>query len=322
MNRRTLLLSALAFLVSLAGCSSPTETPEVPTASLVPFLPPEPTLTVEPPQPRPTVAPEIGPSPTPFTHQVQKDDTLLGIAIKYGVSLDELLTANPGINPRILSIGQEIIIPGPEGEPSGAFLPTATPVPLDLSTVQCFQTPAESAWCVVSVRNGGENVLEGLSVMITFVDEDGEAVVSLPAYGPLNLLPMGHTMPLGVNAQLPEYAYALVQPLTAFYGEGVEERYLELELTWEAVQQSDDGRSWEMRGTLAAIGEGEREAETAAILAVAFDEEGRVVGFRKWEAERPLHQGDILEFNVEVFSLGPVIDRVELFAEALETSSG
>ncbi len=44
-----------------------------------------------------TALPTIGPSPTPFAHVVKKDDTLLGIAIRYGISLEDLLAANPGI---------------------------------------------------------------------------------------------------------------------------------------------------------------------------------------------------------------------------------
>lgn len=46
---------------------------------------------------------------------VQPGDTLSFIASRFNVTLDELVTANPSIDPNFLSQGQQIIIPGLEG---------------------------------------------------------------------------------------------------------------------------------------------------------------------------------------------------------------
>ena len=46
---------------------------------------------------------------------VQVGDTLSFIASRFNVSIDELMGANPNINPNFLSEGQEIVIPGLEG---------------------------------------------------------------------------------------------------------------------------------------------------------------------------------------------------------------
>ena len=46
---------------------------------------------------------------------VQSGDTLLFIASRFNVSLNDLITANPSIDPNLLSQGQQIIIPGLEG---------------------------------------------------------------------------------------------------------------------------------------------------------------------------------------------------------------
>ncbi len=46
------------------------------------------------------------------THTVRPDDTLWDIAANYGLSIDDLLTANPGVDPRRLMVGQQLIIPG------------------------------------------------------------------------------------------------------------------------------------------------------------------------------------------------------------------
>lgn len=47
----------------------------------------------------------------PTSHIVQSGDTLSGIATSYGITLDALLSVNLNLNPNILSIGQEIILP-------------------------------------------------------------------------------------------------------------------------------------------------------------------------------------------------------------------
>jgi murein DD-endopeptidase MepM/ murein hydrolase activator NlpD len=46
---------------------------------------------------------------------VQPSDTLSEIARRFNLTLDEIIEANPGIDPNFLSEGQEIVIPGLEG---------------------------------------------------------------------------------------------------------------------------------------------------------------------------------------------------------------
>jgi LysM repeat protein len=45
------------------------------------------------------------------THKVKAGESPASIARKYGVRLDALMSANPGLNPRRLQIGQTLIIP-------------------------------------------------------------------------------------------------------------------------------------------------------------------------------------------------------------------
>ena len=46
---------------------------------------------------------------------VQSGDTFYSIAVKFGVTVDAIVAANPSINPNALSIGAEVVIPGMEG---------------------------------------------------------------------------------------------------------------------------------------------------------------------------------------------------------------
>jgi LysM repeat protein len=55
-----------------------------------------------------------GPSvavPADGIYTIQSGDTMSAIASRFGVSLTELMNANPGVNPRALQIGQKIMIP-------------------------------------------------------------------------------------------------------------------------------------------------------------------------------------------------------------------
>jgi hypothetical protein len=47
----------------------------------------------------------------PQRYTIQSGDTLGAIAAQHGVSVDDLIAANPGIDPQRLQIGAEIVIP-------------------------------------------------------------------------------------------------------------------------------------------------------------------------------------------------------------------
>ena len=49
---------------------------------------------------------------TPLIHTVTAGQTLSQIARDYRTSLSAIISANPGINPNVLYIGQQVVIPG------------------------------------------------------------------------------------------------------------------------------------------------------------------------------------------------------------------
>ena len=68
---------------------------------------------------------------TTEVYTIQEGDTLSAISEEYGVSVEILLQANPGLQPQQLQIGQEIEIPSPDATlvPTPTLTPTPTQTP-------------------------------------------------------------------------------------------------------------------------------------------------------------------------------------------------
>ncbi|MCS6774122.1 MAG: LysM peptidoglycan-binding domain-containing protein [Anaerolineae bacterium] len=83
-------------------------------------------------------------APVPRTHVVQPGDTLLALALRYGVSVEALVRANRLANPDQLNVGQRLVIPAdaalPKAEPTAVVLIPLVPVPTP--TPAAAQIPA------------------------------------------------------------------------------------------------------------------------------------------------------------------------------------
>jgi LysM repeat protein len=80
-----------------------TATPEPPEAAPT-DAPPEPSATPQPPA-------ETTPSATGQTYVVKSGDIPVTIAEQFGITVEALIAANPGIDARNLQVGQTLIIP-------------------------------------------------------------------------------------------------------------------------------------------------------------------------------------------------------------------
>ncbi len=73
---------------------------------------------------------EPPPTPTPqLTHIVRSGDTAWGIALRYGLTLEQLAAFNNISPDTFLQIGQELFIQPPTATPEPTALPTETPAP-------------------------------------------------------------------------------------------------------------------------------------------------------------------------------------------------
>ena len=118
-----LFLGIGAILVFFALRSQPQIIIEPTTTSTVTItLTPSPTET----NPPPTLTYTAEPSPTPQTYVVKENDTCIGIALFFGVSVQSIVALNNlPIECNTLSVNQTLLIPQPT--PTATSLPSATP---------------------------------------------------------------------------------------------------------------------------------------------------------------------------------------------------
>jgi hypothetical protein len=91
-------------------------------------------------------------------------------------------------------------------------------------------------------------------------------------------------------------------------------RYLPAVIVNPLTEIAPNGRTARVTGQVSLPGN-VVEAKTVWVVAVAFDDAGRVVGFRRWEGSG-LTSGASIPFDLTVSSLGSRVTRVELFVEA------
>jgi lipoprotein NlpD len=119
----TRYVHALVLAVLIAGCA--VQKP-APVDDRAPRATPPPVAATPPPPPEPKPLP---------THTVKRGETLVGIALQYGLDYRELAAWNNIVNPNVLSVGQLLVVAAPAGAaPPSVAATTAGPVATPLTT--------------------------------------------------------------------------------------------------------------------------------------------------------------------------------------------
>jgi hypothetical protein len=318
------LIASLAGALILVACapsrSRPTATATVP-GRLTPYCSPTPSSSPQPsalptgsPPPPPTPTGTI--TPTPFLHVLANDDTFLGLAFKYGVSLEAIKTANPEMNPNFLTVGKSVIIPI-QATAAPTPIPSPTPVPARLGSPSCYPTADGGLWCLVLATNDQPVPLENLSAWIALGGSHGQLLAGQEAILPLNRLPPGASLPLVAFFPPPVSADAVpdARLTNSLMISPQDTRYLTATLQVESVVIHPDGLQADVAGEV-LLPAGDRPASVIWVAVVAYDVSGQAVGVRKWQAAAPLLPAGRMPLRVTVYSLGPTIARVEAVVEA------
>jgi LysM repeat protein len=313
----------LALILGLTACSSAPPTIQ-PTSTLrseiVRFQSPTPSPLLPTLKPRTTDQPTPQPpTPTPFTYNVVKGDTMLGIALRYGISLEDLLAANPEVDPRLLSVDTDLVIP--LGETSPSALATPTPIPVIMSEPTCYRTLDLGAWCFLLVKNILDEPLENVSARIYLVPRSEGDAIDKTAFTPLNLIPAGKAMPVMVffDPPLDQDFIPGAELISALPANQADERYIPAKAKINKIIIEQTGLAATLEGIISTPKKS-KPAGLIRLVAVAFGQDERVVGIRQLEIVDPVEPGADYPFSLEVFSLGPPVGRVEVFVEAIPES--
>ncbi|UCD97905.1 MAG: LysM peptidoglycan-binding domain-containing protein [Chloroflexota bacterium] len=305
------------FLINLYGCTSAeiTITPGMTaTAKLTPYLSPtasQISLTKVPTIVTATDLPTT--TPTPITYTIVAGDTLLAIALRYGISLEELQAANPEVDPRLLSVGTLLVIPLEQSVPSGPA--TATPIPLEPVRTDCYRAP-DGIWCFPLVFNDRSRPLENISARVVLYNEKGEMVTEGVAVSAINKLPVDEEMPLTVLFPIRnmDSFQAMASILSVQPVPKNDSRYLNGWVETEEVLISADGKSAKVSGNYGLPAKS-APGNLTWVFIIAYDKDGHVVGVRKVEQYGLLEPGQAQDFEIDVFSLGPQIAEIKTLIE-------
>ena len=275
-----------------------------PTSASLPLI--TPTLAVVPPTP-------ALPSPTPFAYTVKSGDTISEIAQRYGLTVDEVIAANPGINTQILSIGQQIQIPS---RPAALAEFAPAPAELAIGPLGCISSGA-GMWCLAALTNPHGEPVENVTAQITLFGADARRLDGLEALIPLNILPAGSSLPLAAffPTRPAEPFSARLDIGSAFLLAPGDPRYLPARVDNLLTEISADGLSAQVSGRI-LLPESHPPAAEIWLAGIAYNEDGQLIGFRRWQSSAPLAAGESQIFSFNVYSLNGFIDHLEVLVEA------
>ncbi|MBN1438614.1 MAG: LysM peptidoglycan-binding domain-containing protein [Anaerolineales bacterium] len=304
---------ALFWTALLCGCrpaATPVEFPtparwQSPTASPSYFFP---TRAV-------SLTPTPAPSPTPQTYTVKAGDTFGSIAAKFGVTVDALIQANPGVDPNALPIGQVLVIPV---RPAGSETPppSPTPVSLELGPPYCYPQPSGGKWCLAMVGNPGPDPVSGLILRFSlYASPEEDAFSALDTAFPLFVLPAGRRTAAAVffppELAQPEIARVeLASAVRTTEALGI----LPAVVTKETAVPRSDGIELTVEFRIDAE-DGAAATRVDAVL-VLLDSLGRPVGFRIWHGQGEWPPGPTHTLTLDAFVLAGRMDSYEFILQA------
>jgi LysM repeat protein len=321
--------SALLILLFLSGCRSSQEG----TATATQAVPPSPTpeigvtlATLAPPtqavvQVTPTPSPTPSPTPTatPIVYIIVEGDTLLALAIDNNTTTSEIEALNPGIQPNLLQIGQQVILPPPATPSFQAAAATLVPLQIEIVNLNAYRTPAGSLWLVGEVANASHLAAENIQLEIGLAEAGGQGIAAVTTWVTPGIVPAGRRAPFGVLVAgvILDSETALAPPSAAVIGGQTlvdrGNRYLDLaviepEATIEESQVAIQGQI-ENTGSAAA--------ENILLVTTFYDAQGNVAGFHELVLTFTLMPGEIRPFSLTAAPPGGVVVDYEFLAQGL-----
>jgi hypothetical protein len=240
---------------------------------------------------------------------------MIGIAYTYNLTLDQLIAANPDIDPRFLSIGIQLEIPFGEG--GSINLPTPVAVEFESSDPKCYISIIKDVWCFWLIENNTDAAYENINARFILYDQNGAEIASELGVIPINRLSVGNRLPVIAYfpPEVPEWGLVQAQIETLLLVPEGSNRYLDVELLDFQAAMGEENLYADVVGTI-TLSNDETPASLVWAAVTAFDDKGDVVGSRRWETNELLQPDVELEFNITIYSLARPIDHLEIILEA------
>lgn len=309
-------------LIGITGCSpADTELTVEATETLIAYVTKTRPISTPPNLESGTIAPS-GPTATPFVHIVQQGETLLGIAIQYGVTLDNLLLVNPGVDPRILSVGQSVRIPGPEGEPLDLLLPTPTPMQLTIDPVYCYSITGDQLKCLTQLINNLSLPAEGIGLQLSLYDAKAELLDHAATYSLIRVLPAGSSTVVDATFQVDpdQVAFVDAELISAVQVSNLAEKSLEVDLTNLQVDRFSDNRLIHFTGVIELVEDPDVGRVNLTIQVAGYNLRKEPIGIKAYTVD--LESSNFpYPFELSLFSLSEGIDDFNFLIEAISLNS-
>jgi murein DD-endopeptidase MepM/ murein hydrolase activator NlpD len=256
-------------------------------------------------------------TPTPVIYTVQAGDTLLKIAIEFGLSSEAIQAANGIVDPRFLQIGQTLIIPPAQDSPEDPPTPTPTPLPLNVTAINFQQTRQGTLWCLGAVSNPGDTALTEVVIEASLLDGTGALLAREAAFTQLDVVQPDQTVPFAILFESPPSSFAQYQvmPISAVPLSVETRYYFDLE-TFDLHGSPEGLNAYRVSGQLR--NQGSADAEAVRLVVVAYDQEDRVLAQRQAElAATILKAGATTPFALDLIIPQGVVAHFEVRAQAL-----
>jgi LysM repeat protein len=300
-------------VITLTPTPTPQPTPTVGVEVAVATLPP--TATPAPYTPAPTATPTV--SPTPVIHTIASGESLLAIAGRYGVSVAALQDANGILDPRLLQVGQQLVIPRPEEvdeAATAALTPTPTPLPLVAENIYLNDTKIGGLWVLGEMLNPGAEALEQVRVGVTLLDENDQQLATAEGLVALDLLDPGRRAPFAVTfgespGRFAAYRVYALHAVPAYVGS----YYRDLEVH-DVASEGERYASYTVTGLIRNVGP--EDTVDVQVVVTAYDALNRVIAVRKVTPEyNVVPRGGETPFTAVIAPVGGPVEHLSVVAQ-------
>lgn len=305
--RKTIIFILLIFLIS--ACSSDQNFFGA-GVQLTPYRTMS-AATEEPVLPTKPTEGQITPNPTPMPtiHVVALGETVSSIALKYGVTIDVILLANPKITPTALIVGDEVVIPTILSVET-TYLDPAYINNLKISELNCIPS-GRGLWCGVMLENKLDRDLEYPVILFSFINADGEVLLEQRVPAVLRQSTAGAAIPVVIFIENIPDGYSSVQTALFSVKELLEDRE-KREVIVENAVDLFYGLSASITGSMRIEMENSDQVDITVAVA-AFDIDGKLVGVRRVDGSVAVNES--FDYGITVYSAGGEITDVVLYVE-------